>query len=121
MIKTNNKYDLEDRTMKFSQNIILLARLLKRDVVNNPLINQLVKSGTSIGANYMEANGASSKKDFRNKIYICKKEARETKYWLQIIGQSNQEHRDKCRELWKECQELTLIFSKITITLKEKK
>jgi len=76
MTETKNKYDLEDRTAKFGQDIILLARSLKRDVVNNPLINQIVKSGTSIGANYMEANGANSKKDFRNKIFICKKEAR---------------------------------------------
>lgn len=121
MTKTNNKYDLEDRTAKFGRGVILLAGSLKKDVVNIPLINQLVKSGTSIGANYMEANGASSKKDFRNKIYICKKEARETKYWLQMIGQSNQQHRDKCRELWKECQELTLIFSKIILTMDTKK
>ena len=80
MTETNNKYDLEERTTKFGQDIIMLAKSLNRDVVNNPLINQLVKSGTSVGANYMEANGASSKRDFRNKICICKKEAKETKY-----------------------------------------
>jgi hypothetical protein len=67
-------YNLEERTTKFSGEIISFVRVLQKDIVNNPLISQLVRSGTSIGANYCEANGASSKKDFKNKIYICKKE-----------------------------------------------
>lgn len=58
---------------------------MKKDIVNNPLISQIVRSGTSIGANYCEANGASSKKDFKNKIYICKKECKETNYKFKII------------------------------------
>ncbi len=121
MTKTENKsYDLEERTAKFAENIVLFAKTIKRNAVNLPLVNQLVKSATSIGANYMEANGASSKRDFKNKISICKKEARETKYWLRIIGKANQEYRSKCRELWQEAQELTLIFSKIILTLKTK-
>jgi four helix bundle protein len=74
---TKNRYNLEERTAKFSEEIINFSRLLKRDLINTPLVSQLVRSGTSIGANYMEANGASSRKDFKNKIYICKKEARE--------------------------------------------
>jgi four helix bundle protein len=119
--KEKKNYDLEERTAKFGENIVLFAKTLKKDVVNTPLINQLVKAGTSIGANYMEANGASSKRDFGNKISICKKEARETKYWLRVISKANQKHKNKCRELWKEAQELTLIFSKIILTLKAKK
>ena len=122
MIKTNNKnYDLEERTAKFAEDVILFLKILEKDVINNPLINQLVKSATSIGANYCEANGASSKKDFKNKIYICKKEAKETKYWLQIIAKANQEQKEKCRLLWKEVQELLLIFSKIIITIENRK
>lgn len=113
-------YNLEDRTAKFSEEIILFVKLLNKDVVNNPLINQLVKSATSIGANYCEANGASSRKDFKSKIFICKKEAKETKYWLQIMAKANPDKIDKCRVLWQEAQELTLIFSKIVLTLKEK-
>jgi len=86
MTKTENKsYDLEERTAKFAENIVLFAKTIKRNAVNLPLVNQLVKSATSIGANYMEANGASSKRDFKNKISICKKEARETKYWLGLL------------------------------------
>ena len=89
-------------------------------MVNVPMISQLVRSATSIGANYMEANGASSKKDFKNKIYICKKEARETKYWLQLIAGANEDKKEDCRKLWQEAQELTLIFSKIILTLEKK-
>jgi len=84
------------------------------------MIKQLIRAATSIGANYMEANGASSKKDFKNKIYICKKEARETKYWLQLIAKSNPERKEECRKFWQETQELTLIFSKIILIMEEK-
>ncbi len=113
-------YDLENRTSRFSENVIVFLRTLKKDIINTPLINQLVRSATSIGANYFEANGAASQKDFKNKICICKKEARETKYWLELIAKSNPERKEKCRELWKEAQELTLIFSKIIITINNK-
>jgi len=80
-----------------------------------------VRAGTSVGANYCEANGASSKKDFRNKIYICKKEIQETKYWLRIIVQAVPEVKEMARVLWQEAQELTLIFSKIILTLGQKR
>lgn len=119
MLKNESKYNLEERTMKFSEDIIDFSRTIKKDTITIPLISQLVRSATSIGANYCEANGASSKKDFKNKISICKKEAKETKYWLQIIAKANPEHKEECRKLWKEAQELTLIFSKIFLTLKD--
>lgn len=121
MDKNEDKYNLEARTVKFSGDIIIFLKQLKRDVINNPIINQLVKSATSIGANYCEANGASSRRDFKNKIYICKKECKETKYWLEIIAKSNPEHIEQCRGLWKEAQELTLIFSRIILTLENRK
>lgn len=122
MTKTTNKsYDLEERTAKFAEDIVLFVKTIKKDIVNTPLINQIVKSATSIGANYMEANGASSKKDFKSKINICKKEARETKYWLRIIAKANIDKKDECTKLWKECQELTLIFSKIVLTINRSK
>lgn len=66
----------------------------------------------------MEANGASSKKDFKNKIFICKKECRETKYWLTLLGKTDENFIQSCRKLWQEAQELTLIFSKIAINTK---
>ncbi|MDP2684770.1 MAG: four helix bundle protein [bacterium] len=106
-------YDLEERTAKFGENIIDLCRKVLKDAVTLPIISQLVRSGTSIGANYSEANGASSKKDFKNKIFICKKESNETKYWLRILSKANSKLADDCRKLWQEAQEFTLIFSKI--------
>lgn len=115
-----NKYDLEERTAKFGEKIIEFCMLLKQDAVSRPLISQIVRSGTSIGANYMEANGASSPKDFKNKIYISKKESGETKYWLRMVTKRFPEQRIQTRELWKECQELTKIFQKIISTLRQK-
>ena len=120
MIKTNQKYDLEERTAKFGEKIIEFFKSIDETTINKPLISQLIRSATSIGANYCEANGASSKQDFKNKIYICKKEANETKFWLRMLAKSNPEVRDKAKELWKEVQELTLIFSKIISSLKIK-
>lgn len=117
MNQLNKQYDLEERTAKFGEEIIVLCREVKKDSVNVPIINQLVRSATSIGANYCEANNASSKKDFRNKIFICKKEAQETKYWLRMMAKAVAEKKEKLKELWKECQELTLIFQKICSSL----
>lgn len=111
------KYDLEDRTLKFATEIVSLCQSLKSDLVTAPIISQLIRAGTSIGANYSEANGASSKKDFKNKIFICKKEAQETKYWLKLISENFPESKPQSQKLWQECQELTLIFHKINSTL----
>jgi len=108
------KYDLEERVTKFGEAIIDFAKSLELNTINKPLISQLVKSATSIGANYMEANQASSKKDFRNKIHLCRKEANETKHWLRMILKTNPEKRKECEKLWKEAHELVLIFSKIS-------
>jgi len=107
------KYPLEERTARFAENIIVLCKKVKKTSLNLPILEQLIRSATSIGANYMEANGASSKKDFRNKIFICKKESMETKYWLRILAKSEGSIVNECRELWNEVHQLTLIFSKI--------
>lgn len=115
--QTNRPFDLEERTTKFSESIILFCRSLPVDLVSKPLIQQLVRSGTSIGANYFESNGASSKKDFKNKIHIAKKEANETLYWLRTISVACPNSKNEARILWKECQELTFIFGKIIATL----
>ena len=109
-------YDLEERTALFGEDVIDFVKLLERNEINKPLINQLIRSATSVGANYMEANQASSKKDFKNKIRICQKEANETKHWLRMIAKANSEKENECRKLWKESHELTLIFAKITKT-----
>ena len=111
-------YDLEERTKVFSKDIIDLLIKVRKNEINRNLISQLVRSATSVGANYCEANGASSRKDFKNKIYICKKEIQETKYWIEMVAKSNPEEKEKLRILWKEAHELTLIFNKISSTLR---
>ncbi|MFA6255150.1 MAG: four helix bundle protein [Patescibacteria group bacterium] len=118
MTKTNNKFDLEERTAKFGGDIIEFCKLLTENTITRPLISQVVRSGTSIGANYMEANGGSSKKDFKNKIFYCKKECQETKHWLRMIAKACPNNLKDCQKLWQEAQELTLIFGKIISTLK---
>ena len=107
------KYDLEERVGLFGESVIVFLKSLNKTIINQPLIIQLVKSSTSIGANYMEANQASSKRDFQNKISYCRKEANETKHWLRMIAKSNPQQLKESRTLWKEAHELTLIFSKI--------
>ena len=116
--KQNPKFDLEERTAKFSENIIIFVKQITITAVNRNIISQLLRSATSIGANYMEANGATSKRDFRNKIHICKKEAMETKYWLRLFAKANPVDQEACRKFWKEAHELTLIFSKIASSSK---
>ena len=115
MIKTKNKYDLEERTSRFAEKLIELCKKAPKNVVTIPIINQLMRAGTSVGANYSEANGASSKKDFKNKIFICKKESKETKYWLRLLAKACPDLAHECRTLWNEAQEFTLIFSKIAV------
>ena len=112
-------YNLEERTRKFSKEIIKFLRNVSKDEINRNIVSQLIRSSTSVGANYCEANGAVSKKDFKNKIHICRKEIQETKYWLEMMAESNPERREELRTLWKEAHELTLIFSKISGRLKE--
>ncbi|MGB5926214.1 MAG: four helix bundle protein [Dehalococcoidia bacterium] len=83
-----------------------LVKTLLQDPINNPLVSQIVRAATSVGANYMEADGAESKKDFRHKVSICKKEAKETKHWLRMIAKANPARRDECQQLSKEAQNL---------------
>ena len=106
-------YDLEERTAKFGENVLKFCKSVKLNEIVRPLIVQLVRSATSIGANYMEANGASSKKDFINKIFICKKESQETKHWFRMLGICLEERKPEIRKLWQEAQGLTMIFQKI--------
>ena len=117
----SKEYNLEERTAKFGEDIIVFIKNIKRDDVNRNIISQLARAVTSVRANYYEANAASSKKDFRNKIYICKKETNETKYWLRILAKHHPELKEEIRIFWQEAHELHLIFQKTTNTLDKKK
>ena len=108
--KENREYNLAERSTKFAEGIVTFARKLQRTPVTMPIITQLVKAGTSIGANNREADESVSLKEFRNKIGYCKKEANETKYWLRIVATAVPEIRDDARQLWREADELHKIF-----------
>ena len=109
----DRRFDLEERTAQFGEAVILFVRRLKADDVNQTLIPQVIRSATSIGANYAEADATQTKKDFRHKIGICAREAKETKHWLRMLASANAAETDGCRKLWQEAQELALIFSAI--------
>lgn len=104
---------LEKRTREFAVRIIKLSVSLPNTPEGFVLRNQITKSGTSIGANYREANRARSRADFKNKIKICESEASETLYWLEIIVEAGFFSRNKVGELFKECDELLALFTSI--------
>ncbi len=107
------RYDLEERTAHFGETIIAYAKRIPANLVTQPLIPQLVDSGTSVGANYCEADNAGSRKEFRYRISLCKRESRETKHWLRMVAAAVPELKEDARALWREAQELNLIFSAI--------
>ena len=106
-------YDLAERTALFGEQVILFARQIPWNPVNNRLVDQLVGAATSVGANDCEADEGVSRKDFMNRIGICKKEARETQFFLRMVVTSEPSLKDAARPLWQEARELKLIFASI--------
>ena len=107
-------YDLEERTYIFARDVRLFVKTLSSSIANIEDAKQVVRSSGSVGANYIEANEALSKKDFLMRIKICRKEAKESAYWLRLIGELNDESlRDEARKLYSEAVELKKIFSSI--------
>ena len=107
----HKQYNLEDRTLEFAKNIIRLCKDLSTNTVNFKLVDQLVRSAGSIGANYREANDSLGKKDFSNRLRISRKEAKETIFWLELLQEANPSI--KIEYLIKECVELRNILSAI--------
>ena len=105
--------DLEKRTRKFTVHIIRLSMKLPKTPEGMVIRNQITKSGSSIGANYREANRSRSKADFRNKIKICESEASETQYWLEVIVEAKWLSRDEIKPEYNECSELLALFTTI--------
>lgn len=114
------KYDLEERVTNFSENLISFCNALIITVVSKSLVDQLMRSGTSIGANYMEANACNSRKDFINKVTIARKESKETLYWLRLLSIQFPDKKEMLRTLWKEAHELSLILGGILKSSKSK-
>ena len=120
MIKTNDEnknnkspYDLEDRTLKFAKDIRVFVKKIPKNISNIDDIKQLVRSSGSIGANYIEANEALSRKDFINRIKISRKESKESKYWLCLLEIDDVQLKHECQLYENEGRELMLIFSAI--------
>ena len=111
--KAGRRYDLGERTARFGETVVRFARKLKVDSVTGPLVRQLVRSATSVGANYCEADEAGSNKEFRYRISVCGREAKETRYWLRMLAAAVPAEKEEARRLWAEANELTLIFAAI--------
>ena len=111
--ESQHPFDLEERTAVFGEAVVRFSKKIPRDPTNNRLIDQLVGCGTSVGANYCEANEGVSKKDFRNTIGRCVKEAKETRYFLRMIAAAEPKLAGEARGLYREAKELHLIFASI--------
>ena len=113
--REDGKYenDLQERTACFGEAVIRFVRTIPLNAITSSVINQLVRSAASGGANYCEADDAESKKDFRHKISICLKEIKETRHWLRMMAAAAPEFRNDARALYKEANELNLIFAAI--------
>ena len=99
------KYDLIERTSKFGENIIRFCKKIPRGPITDPLVIQLVRCGTSVGANYSEADDVESKQDFKHKIGITKKEARESKHFIRMMVLARPEMKEDARPSWQEAKE----------------
>jgi four helix bundle protein len=106
-------YDLEERTARFGESVIAFVRAVPKDEVTRPIVSQVIRAATSIGANYCEADDSVSKKDFRHKIALCRKESKEVKHWLRMMAAAAPQLKDDARRLWGEARELNLIFGSI--------
>jgi four helix bundle protein len=106
-------FDLAERTAEFGETVIRFALTIRRTAVSSPLISQLIRSATSIGSNYCEADETASRKEFKYRISICCRESRETKYWLRMIAAAITEKKAEARLIWKEADELNRIFAAI--------
>lgn len=110
------KEELEKRMLKFSINLAKELKRLPRDLINNKLVGQAIRSGTSVGANYEEGNAAESYRDFQHKLNISFKEAKETRYWLNIMISINQDHKHNLQPLQQEVDEFARILGKALST-----
>ena len=109
-------YDLEDRTFKFAKDVAFYIKQLPRNISNLEYSQQAVDASGSVGANYIEANEALSKKDFVMRIKICRKEAKESAYWLRLIYETNDgTFKEEGQRLFNEASELKKIFSSILV------
>ena len=111
-------YNLEDRTFLFARDCRFLVRDLKKTISNIEDCKQLIKSSGSVGANYIEANEKLGDKDLKFRLRISRKEAKESEFWLKLLRDLNETHKEKIEALITEASELKIILSAIIIKLK---
>jgi four helix bundle protein len=111
--RVRRAFDLAERTAVFGESVVRFAKSIRRDAVTSPLVSQLIRSATSIGANYLEADEAGSRKEFKYRISVCRRDARETQHWLRMIVAANADATEPARAIWQEAKELVLIFESI--------
>ena len=117
-IRNTKTYDLEERTLRFAKDVVNFVNALPKTVAGIEIMKQVIRSSGSVGANYIEANEALSKKDFAMRVKICRKEAKETRYWLQLISVNEENEEKKRQTLINEATELTKIFGSIVEKVK---
>ena len=107
------RYDLEERTARFGEGVVDFLKTVRVAPLTRNMIDQLARSSTSVGANYCEADDAGSPAEFRHRISLCKRESRESQFWLRMIARATPDRRSASRTLWQEARELNLIFAAI--------
>ncbi len=109
----SKRYDLEDRTFAYAKRVIAFIRNLPKTIANVEVMKQLVRASGSVGANYIEANEAVSRNDFKYRIKICRKESKESRYWLRLLELRDAEQEEERQALVQEATELMKIFGSI--------
>jgi len=117
-VKNSKQYDLEERTLRFAKNVLEFVGILHKSMANIEIMKQVIRSSGSVGANYIEANEALSKKDFAMRVKICRKEAKESRYWLRLIEVRGEDVEKSRQSLINEATELTKIFGSIVERVK---
>ncbi len=117
-IESPKQYDLEERTLKFAKEVIKFVSILPKTMANIEILKQIIRSSGSVGANYIEANEALSKRDFAMRVKICRKEAKESRYWLRLIEVGTEDGERKRQSLINEVTELMKIFGSIVEKVK---
>jgi len=110
----NKNFDLEERTLRFAKNCIDLCKVVFKDFISTVLVQQLIRASTSIGANYREANESITKKDFFHRIGICRRESKESRYWLELLSHTSPKLLIEIRHLSDEALQLARIFASIS-------
>ena len=107
-------FDLEERTLRFTKNCINICKLMPLNTINGVIIKQLLRAASSVGANYREANDSITKKEFYHRIGTCRKEAKESKYWLELLEHANNKYSAEASSLIDEAFQLVRIFASIS-------